>query len=564
MAVASPVARCGPAVPAGPHRRPPAPAGRNRLTGRATVLFVVLALLAVAYTWPVKEYLRQRSELGRLRAETAATQARVDALQALRQRWADPAYVQAQARERLHFVLPGETAYVVLQPDHPAAPQTLPKPTDAGAAARGTTSCGTACRAPTRPRRTERATLDGVALSGDGEEPDGARPGWTRATTPRWPPSWAASRGASSAVAHRCPCGLPDVVRDRAPAAGRHAVPDAVLPDLSAGGRPPSARWSRPGMMREMTERLGADPELAAAYRRAHEAYVAARERLGVVPEIAGVSAGGMPDRVKCLHVLVAHALAAGPGVNPLGDEALAAARPVVDGGTLRGAGRRDRAVTSADAGWRRSTAARTRSGCWSPTSTRSTGTLVDLDRTMQIVRLGEGVDRTGRLSEAALARTFAVCDVYAARDRASSARRGCASSRRRRRGTRRTRDDVRRGGARADRAYRPRWSSGDEEARLSFAGATRELAGREPAPYLVVDIGGGSTELVLGDTAPVAARSVDVGCVRITERHLHSDPPTAGRGGGGARRHRGRPSSWPARWSRSLRRARSSGWRAR
>jgi hypothetical protein len=77
------------------------------------------------------------------------------------------------------------------------------------------------------------------------------------------------------------------------------------------------------GLMREMTERLAADPELAAAHRRAHEAYLAARLAIGEVPEIAGVSAGGMPERVKCLHVLAAHALAAGPGVNPLGDEVL-------------------------------------------------------------------------------------------------------------------------------------------------------------------------------------------------------------------------------------------------
>jgi len=86
-------------------------------------------MLAVAYTWPVKEYLRQHSELTRLRSLTAATQARVDALEEQKQRWADPAYVQAQARERLHFVLPGETGYVVLQPDRPAVPQTLPPPT---------------------------------------------------------------------------------------------------------------------------------------------------------------------------------------------------------------------------------------------------------------------------------------------------------------------------------------------------------------------------------------------------------------------------------------------------
>lgn len=77
------------------------------------------------------------------------------------------------------------------------------------------------------------------------------------------------------------------------------------------------------GLMAEMTARLGTDPELAAAYLRAHQAYLADRARYGEVPEIAGISAGGMPSRVKCLHVLVGHALAAGPGVNPLGDEAV-------------------------------------------------------------------------------------------------------------------------------------------------------------------------------------------------------------------------------------------------
>ena len=75
------------------------------------------------------------------------------------------------------------------------------------------------------------------------------------------------------------------------------------------------------GLMREMETRLRDDADLAAAYRAAHEAYLVDRTTLGDVPEIAGVSAGGMPDRVKCLHVLAAHALAVGPGVNPLGDE---------------------------------------------------------------------------------------------------------------------------------------------------------------------------------------------------------------------------------------------------
>ncbi len=115
--------------PARPRTRTRDGGGHNRLTGRATALFVVVAMLAVAYTWPVKEYLRQHSELARLQAQSAATQARVDALQAQKTRWADPAYVEAQARQRLHFVQPGETAYVVLQPGRPAQPQTLPKQT---------------------------------------------------------------------------------------------------------------------------------------------------------------------------------------------------------------------------------------------------------------------------------------------------------------------------------------------------------------------------------------------------------------------------------------------------
>jgi hypothetical protein len=76
--------------------------------------------------------------------------------------------------------------------------------------------------------------------------------------------------------------------------------------------------------MNEMNERLAQDPDLAAAYKKAHQAYLADRDALGItVEEVDGISAGGMPDRVKCLHSLVAHSLSAGPGINPLGDEAL-------------------------------------------------------------------------------------------------------------------------------------------------------------------------------------------------------------------------------------------------
>ncbi len=121
-------------------------------------------------------------------------------------------------------------------------------------------------------------------------------------------------------VAHRCPCGNPDVVE--------------TAPRLEDGSPFPTTYYltcpraasaigtlEANGVMKEMTARLATDPELAAAYRAAHEDYIARRDAIEV---LAGFpSAGGMPDRVKCLHVLVAHSLAAGPGVNPLGDEAL-------------------------------------------------------------------------------------------------------------------------------------------------------------------------------------------------------------------------------------------------
>jgi hypothetical protein len=133
-------------------------------------------------------------------------------------------------------------------------------------------------------------------------------------------------------VVHRCPCGLPDVVETAPRLADGTPFPTLyylTCPRAAAA----VGRLEASGLMREMTDRLQSDPELAAAYRAAHERYLRRRDQIGRVPEIAGVSAGGMPSRVKCLHVLVAHALAAGPGVNPLGDEALAALPPWWDRG---------------------------------------------------------------------------------------------------------------------------------------------------------------------------------------------------------------------------------------
>jgi len=125
-------------------------------------------------------------------------------------------------------------------------------------------------------------------------------------------------------VAHRCPCGNPDVV-ETAP-----RLPDGTpFPTVYYLTCPRAAgavgTLESGGMMADMTERLTTDEPLRVAYEAAHRRYLATREAIEEVPQLAGVSAGGMPDRVKCLHVLVAHSLAEGPGVNPLGDEALAA-----------------------------------------------------------------------------------------------------------------------------------------------------------------------------------------------------------------------------------------------
>jgi exopolyphosphatase/guanosine-5'-triphosphate,3'-diphosphate pyrophosphatase len=159
---------------------------------------------------------------------------------------------------------------------------------------------------------------------------------------------------------------------------------------------------------------------------------------------------------------------------------------------------------------------------------------LTDVVREMKIVRLGEGVDRTGRLSGAALTRTIGALREYAdligrlgpadVRMVATSATRDAANSQ----------EFVDR--VKEVLGVAPEVVTGDEEACLSFSGATRELAGSGlagpgacPPPYLVTDIGGGSTEFVLGGPGGVSgARSVDIGCVRMTERHLHTDPPSA------------------------------------
>ena len=220
-----------------------------------------------------------------------------------RQQLSDPAQVEIEARNRLHYVRPGETPYVVQLPgdaerkreeERPAS-----KPAATQAVVRGAVGVGDA-----RVLSEEDLAVVAEQL---GRAPRGAR-----------------------AVAARCPSGHPSVVQT-----------DPRLPD----GTPfPTLYYltcprltslvstlEGAGLMREMTERLRTDEELAAAYLRAHESYLAERDAIDSLG--TRVTAGGMPTRVKCLHVHVAHALAVGRGVNPFGDEALERLRESWPGG---------------------------------------------------------------------------------------------------------------------------------------------------------------------------------------------------------------------------------------
>ncbi|KIF05542.1 exopolyphosphatase [Streptomyces sp. RSD-27] len=162
-----------------------------------------------------------------------------------------------------------------------------------------------------------------------------------------------------------------------------------------------------------------------------------------------------------------------------------------------------------------------------------ATGELVELDRRMTVVRLGQGVDRTGRLAPEALERTFAACREYAAVIKELGAERIRFVATSASRDAENREDFVR--GVLDILGVEPEVISGEQEAEFSFTGATKELTGTAhlEKPFLVVDIGGGSTEFVVGEEHVRAARSVDVGCVRMTERHLVvdgevTDPPTA------------------------------------
>lgn len=325
-------------------------------------------------------------------------------------------------------------------------------------------------------------------------------------------------------VAYRCPNGEPGVVKTAPKLPDGTPFPTLYYlthPVLTAA----ASRLETTGLMREMTHRLRCDSGLAAAYRRAHESYLA--ERDAIEPLGTSVSAGGMPDRVKCLHVLIAHSLAKGAGVNPLGDEAVAllAADPAAAGLIVGSSG--DEWIGKKDCGNRlryQLDSPVDRGGDRRPPA-RCASRNADCP-------VGSGVDATGELAPDAISRTRAALTDYAALLRLHRVERVRMVA------TSATRDAANRDAffamtAEVLGAVIPgsvaEVISGAEEAELSFRGAVGELDSAG-APFVVVDLGGGSTEIVLGkaDNEVVASYSADIGCVRLTERCLHSDPPTA------------------------------------
>ncbi|MFC7404910.1 exopolyphosphatase [Georgenia alba] len=151
--------------------------------------------------------------------------------------------------------------------------------------------------------------------------------------------------------------------------------------------------------------------------------------------------------------------------------------------------------------------------------------TLSDVERRMEVVRLGQDVDRTGRLDPVALGRTITAARGFADRCAAHGVERIRFVATSATRDAENRQEFVR--GVQEALGVLPEVISGTEEAELSFRGALSRLGRQHPAPHLVVDIGGGSTEFVLGDGTSLTSRSVDLGCVRLTERYLPSDPPT-------------------------------------
>jgi exopolyphosphatase/guanosine-5'-triphosphate,3'-diphosphate pyrophosphatase len=306
-------------------------------------------------------------------------------------------------------------------------------------------------------------------------------------------------------VVARCPGGHPLVIRNRPYDAERRPFPTLFWLTCPDGVRAVS-RLESEGWIARLNTRAEDDAAFAAALEAAHAAY--ARERADDADglDIDG-GVGGTRRGIKCLHAHYANHLAG--AVDPVGAWVAERIEPV------HARERRGR-VAVVDLG--------TNSIRLLVASAATDGSLEEFARDMVITRIGAGVDATGRIGPAALARTVEALERYARRARALHAGRVTVSA------TSAVRDASNR--AELEAAVERltgeplRVIDGEHEAALSFAGATRGLDA--PSPYLVVDVGGGSTELALGGDGVRAVASVRIGGVRLTERFVRSDPPSA------------------------------------
>jgi exopolyphosphatase/guanosine-5'-triphosphate,3'-diphosphate pyrophosphatase len=272
------------------------------------------------------------------------------------------------------------------------------------------------------------------------------------------------------------------------------------------------ARLESAGWIKRLNEQAEIDPNLRTGLRRAHEEYARERGRVVRGSEREG-GVGGSAQGVKCLHAHYAYYLAGGP--DPVGRWVAAAVKgqsaPIHYEKLARRAAAVDLGTNSI-----RLLVVRASDG---------EDDLVELARDMVITRLGQGVDATGKLDPAALRRTVEVLERFCRRARALGAERVHLAA------TSAVRDASNRDelAAAVERFTGEPMEviTGEREAQLSFLGATRGL--RAPRPFLVLDIGGGSTEFVLGDDSdqPRAAVSMQIGSVRLTERLVHTDPPS-------------------------------------
>ncbi len=370
------------------------------------------------------------------------------------------------------------------------------------------------------------------------------------------------------AVGARCVCGRPLAVITRPCLEDGTPFPTTCYLTSPEAVKAVS-RVEADGIMREYNELLQSDEDLKKQYERAHKYYLEFRHELAVSlgdseEHISQMSAGGMPVRVKCLHALLAQTLVMGKGVNPIGDMVLERIKDEFDPSVCRCTTpwSDDAYATETEVVVEDETIAKDKTAegeaVKSDTTTCAEKTVqvaaIDcgtnsirlkiaqvsehgmkdiVPRMLRVVRLGQGIDETHRFADDALERVREAAHEFAQvlKEHPVDAIRFVATSATRDAENREIFEQM----MIDELGVRPEVISGTEEAALSFLGATSVVSRDElQPPYLVVDLGGGSTELVLGgdgDCLPAhkvsAAYSMNVGSVRMTERHLHTDPPT-------------------------------------